>query len=255
MSFLSKFFIFLIGLAVLATASAWIMGGESQKNSTRISINATPNSVFQYLVDDDKIRNWGSDLVSAGPYKDDDGENSAFETLERVVLKNGEESVWQESIMRYQRGEALSIQSRKGGLTKTFVFKLEENDLGGTDVLYRTIKSASGLEKFIFPFQEKESSTQLETELESLKKLVESEVEPGFEPETEAEDSQGSPVVVDSSSDNNTDPAMPVPDSIPDESDKPSVIDQVLGEAGAKEPDDKPKDGERNFEKLFGTGG
>lgn len=153
--------------------------------------------------------------------------------------------------MRYQRGEALSIQSRKGGLTKTYVFKLEENDLGGTDILYRTIKSASGLDQFIFPFHEKESSSQLVTEMESLKKLVESEVEPGFEPE----DSQDSPVVVDSSSDNNASPAMAVPDSIPEESDGPSVIDQVLGEAGAKKPDDKPKDGERNFESLFGTGG
>ena len=57
MSFLSKFFVFLIALAVFAVVCAWIMGGESQKNSTRISIKAKPNSVFEYLIDDEKIKN------------------------------------------------------------------------------------------------------------------------------------------------------------------------------------------------------
>lgn len=255
MSFLSKFFVFLIALAVFAVVCAWIMGGESQKNSTRISIKAKPNSVFEYLIDDEKIKNWASDLVSAGPYEDDGGENSEFKTSERIVVKEGAESVWEDLVTRFQRGEALSIQSRQGGLTKTYVFQLEENDLGGTDVLYRTIKSASGIAKFMLPFEEKESATLLETEMKSLKKLVESEVDPDFDPYPSVEDPQGAPVVVDSSTDNNTSPEMPAPNDNSDQSEALSVVDQVLGPVGEADPGNKPKDGERNFEKLFGTGG
>lgn len=250
MSFFSKFFIFLIGLAVFAAACAWIMGGESQKSSTRISIDASPNSVFRYLVDDEKIKNWASDLVSAGPYKGD-GDGSESGVLERVIVTDGKESVWQDSVMRFQRGEALSIQSRKGGLTRTSVFQLEGNDLGGTNVLYRTTKSASGLEQFLFPFQEKESGAQLAAEMKNLKKLIESEVKPGSDGDYEDE-GDGTPVVVDSNADNNKSPEMPVAKNDPAKSDGPSVIDRVLGTVYS---DDKPKDGERDFESLFGTGG
>jgi len=253
MSFFSKFFVFLIGLAVLAVVCAWIMGGESQKNSTRISIDASPNSVFRYLVDDEKITNWSNDLVSAGPYKNDEGSEPV--TVERIVSENGNESVWQDSIMRYKLGESLSIQSRKGGLTKTTVFQLEENDLGGTNVLYRTIKSASGLEQLTFSFHEKTSKAQLDSEMKNLKKLIESEVEPGSDDDSEFAAEDSAPVVVDSSTDNNESSEMPVPDNASASSDGPSVIDRVLGTVYSDGSGEKPKDGERNFESLFGTGG
>ena len=252
MSFFSKFLVFLIGLAVFAVVCAWIMGGESQKNSTRISIEASPRAVFRYLVDDEKIKLWASDLVSAGPYKGDEEQDSSFETLERIVREeDGQESVWQDSVMRFQRGQSLSIRSRKGGLTKTTVFQLEENDLGGTNLLYRTIKSASGVDQILFSFQEKESKTQMATEMTRLKKLVESEVEPG-DTDAEIEDEDMTPVVAESGTSNNDAPEMSVPENTPVKSDGPSVIDQVLGTVYSKE---KPKDGQRNFESLFGTGG
>lgn len=252
MSFFSKFFVFLIGLAIFAAVAAWIMGGESEKQSTRISIEASPNSVFRYLIEEEKIKAWASDIVSAGPYKEEeDEEGSGFETLERVVTEEGEQTTWEDKIMRFQRGEALSIQSRRGGITQTTVFQLERNDIGGTNLLYRVIKSASGLDQFLFSFKKKDSKTKMATEMSRLKKLVESEVELGSDDYSVEGDA---PVVAGSDSDNNASSDMLVPANSSTQSDSPSVIDQVLGPTDPI-PKGKAEDGQRNFESLFGTGG
>ena len=250
MSFFSKFLVFLLGLAVFAAVAAWIMGGESEKQSTRISIEASPNSVFRYLVEEEKIKAWASDIVSAGPYKDEEEEGS-FETLERIVTEDGGQTVWEDSVMRFKRGEAISIQSRKGGLTTTTVFQLERNDIGGTNLDYRVIKSASGLEQFMFSFQKKDSKTKMATEMSRLKKLIESEVVLGSAEDNEGE--FGDPVVADSDTDNNGSSEMLAPANASTQSDGPSVIDQVLGPAESI-PTGEAEDGQRNFEKLFGTG-
>ena len=252
MSFLPKFLVFLVGLAIFAAVCAWIMGGESEKQSTRISIEASSGSVFRYLVEEEKIKQWAN-VVSAGPYTEEANEGSEFETLERVVMEEGKQIVWEDSIMRFQRGESISIQSRNGGLTNTIVFQLEKNDIGGTNLLYRVIKSASGLDQFTFPLRKKDSKMQMATEMTKLKKLIESEVESGsYDAEYERQDDK-SLVDAESDADNNT-PEMSASTNASVGSDGPSVVDQVLGPADS-DPTGVQKDGERNFESLFGTGG
>ncbi|QEG20314.1 SRPBCC family protein [Mariniblastus fucicola] len=259
MSFFTKIILFLFGLAVLAVVSAWIMGGESLKHSSRISIEASPRQVFPYLASDERISQWASNVLSAGPYSGD-SESEAMR-LSRVVLEDGEETVWQDSVLRYLPPEAISIQSKKGGLTNTLVFQLNENEIGGTTLLYRLTKSASGLEQFLFALQDDNSKVTMADDLAKLKALIESEVELGddieefdelgdevAEDEDEGEDE--APVVTSPSSGNNAN--EPNPKAQP-KSTGVSVIDQVLGPVNGK-VDNKPKDGERNFESLFGTG-
>lgn len=250
MTFFSKFLIFLLGLVVLAVVSAWIMGGETQKHSTRISIEASPDDVFKYLVDGEKMKEWANGIVSAGPYlaeeetvEDDNGYEYKV-PLERIVMKEGKESVWQDSILRFKEGETLSIKSRKGGLTRTLVFQLEENEIGGTNMDYRLSRSASGWEQVLFPFQKEESRTQMATEMTKLKNLVESQVEFVEGRKSEVDEEIEAPVVATDANGNNTE-AIAVDSG-------PSVIDKVLGPIDAAPK--KPKDGTRNFESLFGTG-
>lgn len=271
MSFFSKFLLFLVGFAVFAAACAWIMGGESEKNSTRISIAASPANVFPYLVEGKKIEKWATGVQISGTYAVD--ENGDSKVLQRIVNRDGKETVWSDSVMRFDSGSdgedgtdgegrsdgrAISIQSRKGGLSKTMVFQLEENSIGGTDLLYRVIQSASGLEQFMFALTKKESKTQMVTEMTKLKKLIESEVEPS--PIKEDEPAEGGvPLDEDSANDNNGNmksgsAETPVAEKATAQSTGTSVVDQVLGPV-YKKSNVKPKDGERNFESLFGTGG
>jgi len=250
MSFFSKLLAFLVGLAVLAAAAAWIMGGESAKSSTRISIDASPGDVFRYLVRGEKIKQWADGVVSAGTFS---GEDSAGPEA-RVVLDEGKEVVWQDSIMRFQTGESVSIQSRKSGLTRTYVFQLEENDLGGTNIQYRLTESASGLERFMFPFEDRENArNDMATEMTKLKALVESEVEAGSVSRSEEEEE--SPVVQSQTSGNNDSADQATAQTSATSSPGTSAIDQVLGPVYGNGRDKKPEDGKRNFESLFGTGG
>ena len=183
MPFFSKLLIFFLGLAVFAVVAAWIMGGASSKSSTRISIEASPTDVFRYLTDGEKIPQWAKDVVSAPTYTDDEQAGS----IERVVSTVGKEGTWEDSIMRFKVGEAISIQSKKDGLTNVYVFQLERNDLGGTNVEYRMTQSASGLNQFSFAFEDRENvRTEMGTEMTKLKQLVESEVD--FDPDAEPED-------------------------------------------------------------------
>lgn len=251
MSFFSKILIFLLGLSVLAVVSAWIMGGESKKYSTRISIEASPVDVFQYLVDGEKMKQWANGIVSAGPYEADDDDAGAeevakleFKSLERVVSKDGKESVWEDSILRFEEGETLSIKSRKGGLARTIVFQLEENEIGGTTIDYRLSRSASGWEQLLFAFQKEESRTHMGTEMTRLKNLVESEVEFVAGRRSDSGQEVEAPVVAGEGNGNNTGAIAAGTGS--------SVVDQVLGPIDAAP--EKPKDGTRNFESLFGTG-
>lgn len=243
MSPISKFLAFLLALAVLAATAAWIMGGESSKSSTRISIEASPNQVFRYLINGEKIKQWGRDVVSAGPFEDSSG------TIERILSAEGGDEFWKDSVLRFTPGESLSIQSRKGGLTKTYVFQLEENDLGGTNVQYRLTKSASGLEQFLFALENHDNvRPEMAAEMTRLKDLVESEVE--LEPDSD----ESVPVVENSPNDDNAVSNEAVATGRA-ESVGTSVVDQVLGPVyGNSNEDEKPQDGKRNFESLFGTG-
>jgi uncharacterized protein YndB with AHSA1/START domain len=254
MTFFSKLLAFLIALAVIAVAAAWIMGGESSKSSTRISIDASPEDVFRYLVDGEKIKVWGSDVVSAETFEGDD---PTLGSKSRVVMQDGQQVVWEDTVMRFQTGEAVSIQSKKAGYTKTYVFQLEENDLGGTNVQYRQTQSAGGLERLMFPFQDRKNlKNDMAAEMTKLKNLVESEVDPpGSRSNDEEEDEMGSPVVgSQGNGDNDSSTETSGEDSGP-ESSAVSIVDQVLGPVYDNRKENKPVDGKRNFESLFGTGG
>lgn len=255
MTFFSKFLAFLFALAVIAVIAAWIMGGESAKNSTRVSIDARPVDVFRYLVEGEKIKVWGNEVVSADNYHDDD---PTLGTMNRVVMQDGQQVIWEDSIMRFQPGEAISIQSRNGGLTKTYVFQLEENELGGTNIQYRLTQSASGVERLLFAFQDRENCrNDMAAEMTKLKNLVESEVEPPGSPshsDDAEEDGMDSPVVGSQGTGDNATTGQATTQNTVPESSSVSVIDQVLGTVYEKGKDEKPEDGKRNFESLFGTG-
>lgn len=243
MPFLAKFLLFIFGFAVFAAIGAWIMGGESTKHSTSITVDASPDTVFGYLIDGEKVKQWGSDVVSAGTFSE------GSTNQERVTRGEKGDVVWTDSLMRFQSGDdgkALSIQSRNGGLTRTYVFQLEENEIGGTNVLYRLTRSAGGLDRFLFSFQEDDSDTRMAEEMTRLKSLIESEVDPSDMKTPDASGEDEVPLVALSGNGNNE------PEAISKSGDG-SLKDEVVGPT-VPEPEKKLPLSERKFESLFGTG-
>ena len=173
MSFPAKFFLSLLALLVIVAVALWIMGGESKKNSTQVSVAASPAVVFRYLVDGDEIRRWGIGIKSVGSFSGDQ-----TEAQNRIVESDNGESSWKDTVLRFQQDQMLSIQSSKLGLVRTLVFQLDENDLGGTNVDYRITESAAGVERFLFPFKSTANRTTMVDEMIRLRDLVESENDP-----------------------------------------------------------------------------
>lgn len=232
MSSFVKFLLSLIGLLIVAVAVAWIMGGESKKNSTRISIEAPPLDVFLYLVEGTQISKWAAGVESVGTF------HGEAKPQDRVVIEDGKQVVWRDSVLRFQYGEMLSIQSKNLGIIRTLVFQLEENELGGTNVDYRVVESAAGLERFLFPLKASMKRTVMVDEMNRLRDLVESEVD--FEP---GERSQR-PVAASSDSNDNADPSQA--NGATDGS------SSVVPLGGATEDPAMPE--KRKFESLFSTG-
>ena len=234
MPFALKFMLFLIGLLVIVAAAIWIMGGESKKNSTRITIKASPAVVFRYLVESDEIRRWGAGVKTVGSFS---GEET--ETQTRIVETGGSQETWEDKVLRFQQDQMLSIKSKKFGLVRTRVFQLEKNSLGGTDVDYRITDSVSGVERFLFPFKANIKRTTMVDEMTQLRDLVESENEPPAEYEVEPVEESTSPLAPNSDQGNNGS-GSPVAGTVAGgSSSQGSSVDQS----------------KRGYESLFGTGG
>jgi hypothetical protein len=132
------------------------------------------------------------------------------------------------------------------------VFQLEENEIGGTTVQYRLTRSAAGLDRLLFPFEEDRSETKMAAEMTKLKTLIESEVDPSDMSMPEGSIEEGVPV--DGLSEGSDNAAaetevQPRPVAMGAE----SIVDRVMGPAEPG-PEMKRPISERNFESLFGTG-
>jgi len=252
MPILAKFFMLLLGLAVFAVVGAWIMGGESTKHDEKITIDANPEDVFRYLTDGEKIKQWGNGIVSVGTFRGDDDEGR---TQERIVHdKENGDVVWKDSLMRFQEGEAVSIQSRNRGLIRTYVFQIERNEIGGSNVEYRLTRSSEGVDRLLFSFQKEDSDKIMAAEMLKLKNLVESEVDPAVMPMPDVTNEYEEPVVASPVSGNNGSTSN---SDLGMQSEKVKPLSESKNdepfELSTPEPSKIPLS-ERKFESLFGTG-
>lgn len=261
MTFMTKFVIAICTLCVFAAVSAWIMGGETGKYSTSISIDASPGDVFIYLTESEKIAQW-ADVVRVDSFNED-------ESISRHRVTRNEdasETIWEDSLLRYSPGEhefedhAISIQSIDGGNVNTYFFQLTMNDLNGTNIEYRVTQSARGLDRFFFPFRQDTTKSRITSEITKLKSLVESEVEPVDPseipvPAEESETSEGDTVAGDDTESNNaTATKLPNVTSEPELAPVSKPDDGgVFKSAPKKTPENETE--KRDFKSLFGTGG
>jgi uncharacterized protein YndB with AHSA1/START domain len=268
---MSKFLITMSTLCVLVVVGAWIMGGETGKYSTSISIDASPADVFPYLTDGEKISQWASDVVSVDSFDRDDSV-----IRKRVVQEEDETVTWEDSVLRFQDGTenenetekeerekeySISIQSKNGGFTNTYFFHLKTNELERTNLEYRVTQTASGIDRFFFPFREDDTKAKITAEVTKLKSMIESEVEPMRAENSDLEsdsmdDELGDsepPVASDADNVNNTPAAdFSITEMKGDVSPVETPVVKPLTEDEIEKPFVALKD--RRFESLFATG-
>ena len=261
MTFMTKFVIAIFTLCVFAAVSMWIIGGETGKYSTSISIEASPGEIFQYLTESEKIVRW-ADVVRVDSFSEDESVSRSRVTRD----EDNSETVWEDSLLRYSPGEnqfkdhAISIRSVDGGNINTYFFQLRMNELYGTNLEYRVTQSARGLDRFLFPFRKDTTKSRITTEITKLKSLIESEVEPVDpseipDPAEEAGSSEGESVAgVDPKDEDNVGSGSPVEATATELAPVSKPDGEGVFKSAPATPE-KETEKKRDFNSLFGTGG
>lgn len=178
MSNFAKFILLLsIGL-VLALVSIWLIGGKNREYDTKVAINARASQIFPYLVDSDLKKEWiqgfvEQELIGESPVEEGSELRTIHESNGKTIEATG-------SVIRFAENEIISIRSNSHGTLLTSIFKLKEINKK-TEVEYRLIVRAHGLNRFTTVFSEDEYRKEIERDMNNLVKRVENKYPYGWD--------------------------------------------------------------------------
>ncbi len=164
-----------IGLGVVvvtAAAALYILGSERGRHSTSLVIDAPPATVFAYLTDPERLKQWVTGLVEMEPLGDLTGEIGARSLV--TSNSNGRTVEAEEEIIRFQQDVLYSVQSTNEFQVQTSRFELEPKD-NQTKLTYRVVVANRGFGKFLGVFDQTPIQEQIETDARRLKELIESQ--------------------------------------------------------------------------------
>ena len=159
----------------VGAASLWIIGGQTDRYSTEIEIDAPPKTVFDWLVDGEKIRQWVTGVSDVANFTDPEisvGDRDT--TTPRTVTVEGETIKLEDRIMRFDSGKTFSVQSTNDNLIQTSIFQLDATADGNTKLSYRIHLQKAGVGRMMAAFDKSNVDDRMIAEVKKLKQLVES---------------------------------------------------------------------------------
>ncbi|MCH2181446.1 MAG: SRPBCC family protein [Mariniblastus sp.] len=174
MSGIVKFLLFLAIAVVIAVGCLWFLGGKKQEYSTVVSINASPDQVYPYLIEPDRLKKWKSELLDIQPLSEGPVElgSKSVSTLQ----VNGKTRVCNDEVIRFQENRVFTVRSRGPNTILSSIFKLE-NESGKTGLSYQIKLTTRGFDRLFVPFQDSDRTQKgMVRDALALKKIVESEI-------------------------------------------------------------------------------
>lgn len=169
----TRFFLFLSIFVIVVVSGIWIWGGKKHEYVAKLLIDRQPQQVFSYLTQPDSLMQWVSGLKSVEELSPAKGAASRAEKTQRVVKEtSGNQTHFQDQVIRFEQDELLTVQSTNGTEIITSIFQLEPT-AGKTQLTYRVKIEYVGFGRLLAPFQKHELESKIETEAIKLKKLVE----------------------------------------------------------------------------------
>ena len=176
MSLLLRVTLFLMFLAIAGVAAIWIIGGETKKHSMKITLEAHRLEVFNWLAENEKIKKWNPDLVEVSSYASEGGDSS-----KRIVKGEDGDAEFEDTVIRFDEGNTLSIRSTSRDMVVTQVFHLKQSEASNgnlqlTDLEYRVNRSLTGLGRFLTQLEgDKDFEARMKKQMRQLKKLIKKE--------------------------------------------------------------------------------
>ena len=164
----------ILAVIVGTTAAAlWIIGSQRTKHSTSILIKASPERVFACLSDLELRKQWVEGLVKVTPVGDiTQGVGAKTKVTHRS--ESGREYEFDNTVIRYDEHELLSIRQTDSIRAITSIYRLEKKDDGNTYLTFVVRTANIGLGRFVGPFLGNDIEDKLEVNSSKLKQLVES---------------------------------------------------------------------------------
>ena len=162
-------------IIVVIAIGLWLAGGKKQEYSAAIQIDANPDIVFAYLTEPEKHKSWITGLAHVEKLESNTDETGASKriTTSRVISIDGKESRFEDSVIRFEPDESLSVQSSNRNQVITSIYLLEPRD-SQTYFTYRVITLNRGISRILAPLRSDKTQDQVDEDIRKLKQLVES---------------------------------------------------------------------------------
>ena len=171
MSGTTKLFLFLGVALVVALFVLWYLGGTKSVYDARVTVDATPETVFALLVDADSRKKWqtnltDSKLITELPIQAGSRFESTFDVDNQQVS-----SV--DDVLLFDQNEVVSIRHTQPAMVSTSIFKLTQS--GEQISLVYTVKELHvGWHRIAAPMQKSKTQARIDNEILQIKKLAES---------------------------------------------------------------------------------
>lgn len=174
MSLPAKLAVWILIIASVCATGLWLVGGKNLEHSASIEIDGSPQEVFGFLTEPEKLKSWITGLAHVETLQsntDENGETRRINT-DRVISVNGNETRYEDEVIRFQPGETLSVRSSNNDQVITSIFLLEPRE-SQTYFTYRVIKLNRGIKRMLAPFGNDNTQNQIVGDIRKLKQLVE----------------------------------------------------------------------------------
>lgn len=177
-------------IAGVVSAGLWIIGGKRTEHSTALPINASPETVFAYLVEPEKLKDWVEGLSSVEKIEPNEVIKGMLlvDTTSRTMDYGGTSTVFEDEVLRFGENKNLTLRSTSSRVSLTWIFNLESK---GDDSLltYRVKVAHHGLGRFLAPLKKESMQERIDEEIRRLKELIEAAPAEAATPEKSAGES------------------------------------------------------------------
>ena len=177
MSRISKFLFWLVLIAAIVATGSWIIGGKQTEHSTSLLIHGDPETVFNHLVEPDKLKGWVDGLTEVEKIEPNKKTRGTIRvtTKPRTMNVEGTPTRFVDEVLRYAKNANLTIRTSNSGVAYTSFFALEPRD-ERTYLTYRVKTSHLGVRRILAPFRTDETQDRIDAEIRRLKEMIESEL-------------------------------------------------------------------------------
>jgi uncharacterized protein YndB with AHSA1/START domain len=174
MSLSAKLLLFCVIVAAIGASSLWLIGGKKGEYSTSLVINASPQQVFPYLTDAERLKQWLEGLAEVENLVETEDGAQSQPTRRLMDFGDGKQVWFQDEVIRHESDAMISVQSSSSNKVITAIYQLQPTPDDKTELKYRLKTTNKSLGRLWAAFEKTDYQKRIENDARKLKELIES---------------------------------------------------------------------------------